>query len=77
LEGQISEEGDYAFTILPPWYRTNLAYALYALLFVLITFAFWGTVIAHERRKALRRTEELEAQRKARSDRSRADQRDP
>ncbi len=30
---QISEEGVYAFTILPPWYRTWWAYALYAGLF--------------------------------------------
>ncbi|MBV8073120.1 MAG: response regulator, partial [Acidobacteriaceae bacterium] len=65
FEGQMSEEGDYAFTILPPWYRTNFVYALYALLFLLITLAFWGMVIAYERRRALRRTKEIEAQRRA------------
>ena len=25
-DGRIGEEGTYAFTILPPWYRTTLAY---------------------------------------------------
>ena len=28
--------GDYAFIILPPWYRTTLAYCVYVLLFLLL-----------------------------------------
>jgi signal transduction histidine kinase/CheY-like chemotaxis protein len=32
LHGVVSEEAVYAFTILPPWYRTWWAYGLYALL---------------------------------------------
>lgn len=62
--GQLGEEGDFAFTILPPWYRSTLAYVLYALLFLLITFAIWSAIIRYERAKARRRTEELEAQAK-------------
>jgi signal transduction histidine kinase/CheY-like chemotaxis protein len=65
FEGQMSNEGFYSLAILPPWYRSPLAYGVYALLFLLITFAFWRTVIGYERRRALRRTVELEAQRKA------------
>jgi signal transduction histidine kinase/CheY-like chemotaxis protein len=65
VEGQMGEEGDYAFTILPPWYLTRLAYTLYALLFLLITVAFWRLVIVYERRRGLRRMQEIEAQRKA------------
>ena len=63
--GKIGPEGDYAFTILPPWYRTTLAYALYALLFLLLAVAGWVLIASHERQKAQRRTEALEAQAKA------------
>ena len=38
IAGQVSQEGVYAFTILPPWYRTWLAYASYVLLAGLLTF---------------------------------------
>ncbi len=37
---QISEEGVYAFTILPPWYRTWWAYAMYLVLVGLVGFGF-------------------------------------
>ena len=40
--GKIGPEGDYAFIILPPWYRTTLAYILYVLLFLLLTFIAWN-----------------------------------
>lgn len=56
------EEATFAFTILPPWYRTDWAYALYGLLFLLITWLVWSSVIRYERKRAQRRTEELEAQ---------------
>ena len=40
-DGRVSPEGTYAFTILPPWYRTTLAYVLYGLLFLLLAVAGW------------------------------------
>jgi signal transduction histidine kinase/CheY-like chemotaxis protein len=63
--GKIGPEGDYAFIIIPPWYRTPIAYALYALLFLLLAVAGWVLIARHERQKAQRRTEALEAQSKA------------
>ncbi len=64
-DGRMGEEALYAFTILPPWDRTKLAYLVYVLLFLLLTLAFWRFVVAYERKKAFRKTEELEAQAKA------------
>ena len=64
-DGKIGPEGAYAFIILPPWYRTTLAYALYALLFLLLAVAGWVLIARHEREKARRKTEALEAQAKA------------
>ena len=64
-DGRMGEEAVYAFTILPPWYRTKLAYVVYGLLFLLITFAFWRFVVVYERKNALRRTQELQTQAKA------------
>jgi signal transduction histidine kinase/DNA-binding response OmpR family regulator len=65
IAGQMSEEGSYAFTILPPWYRTDLAYLLYALLIALIIVVGRHFLVVHEREKARRKTEALEAQAKA------------
>ncbi len=64
-DGRTGAEGMYAFTILPPWYRTKFAYFLYVLLFLLVTFGFWRLVVAYERKKAFRKTQDLEAQAKA------------
>jgi signal transduction histidine kinase/DNA-binding response OmpR family regulator len=63
-DGRAGEEGDFAFTILPPWYRTTLAYALYVLGFVLLAICGWLLISRHERRKAFRKTVALEAQAK-------------
>ena len=41
-DGRKGEEATYAFTILPPWYRTTLAYIVYVLLFVLVTICRYG-----------------------------------
>jgi len=63
-DGHPGEEAAYAFTILPPWYRTTLAYVLYAILFLLLALAGWRMISRHEREKARRKTEALEAQAK-------------
>ncbi len=63
-DGRAGEEAVYAFSILPPWYRTNLAYLLYGVLFLLVTFAFWRIVVGYERKRAFRKTQELEVQAK-------------
>jgi signal transduction histidine kinase/CheY-like chemotaxis protein len=65
MEGRMSEEGSFAFTILPPWYRTNLAYAIYALLALLVVLVARQGLVRHEREKARRHTEALQAQAKA------------
>jgi signal transduction histidine kinase/CheY-like chemotaxis protein len=64
-DGRVSPEGTYAFVILPPWYRTALAYVLYCLLFLFLAIAGWRFISMYEREKARRRTEALEAQAKA------------
>ncbi|HEV8043164.1 MAG TPA: GAF domain-containing protein [Bryobacteraceae bacterium] len=65
LEGHTGEEGVYRFTILPPWYRTTLAYSLYGLILLLGIVVARQGVVNHEREKARRETEALEAQAKA------------
>lgn len=57
-------EGSYAFIILPPWYRTALAYALYFILFIVLLFAGWRFITLRERAKARRKTEALEEQKR-------------
>ncbi len=61
----VGAEGEYAFTILPPWYRTNLAYIAYVILFFVVTFVAWKLVIGYERAQAHRRTKALEEQARA------------
>jgi signal transduction histidine kinase/CheY-like chemotaxis protein len=61
-DGRVSPEGVYSFSITPPWYRSTLAYVVYFLLFLLITYIAWKLITQHERKKARRKTEELEAQ---------------
>ncbi len=63
-DGRVSPEGTYVFTILPPWYRTTLAYVLYVLLLMLLAVAGWRYISMYERDKARRKTEALEAQAK-------------
>ena len=63
-DGRVSPEGTYAFIILPPWYRTTLAYILYVLLLMLLAVAGWRYISMYERDKARRKTEALEAQAK-------------
>jgi signal transduction histidine kinase/CheY-like chemotaxis protein len=63
--GRVSPEGTYGFIILPPWYRTVLAYVVYWLLFVILAIAGWRFISIYERNKARRKTEALEAQARA------------
>ncbi|HZC43782.1 MAG TPA: GAF domain-containing protein [Acidobacteriaceae bacterium] len=63
--GVVSPEGTYAFIILPAWYRTTLAYVLYGFLFLILAVLGWRFISMHEREKARRKTEALEAQAKA------------
>ncbi|HEY1809774.1 MAG TPA: GAF domain-containing protein, partial [Acidobacteriaceae bacterium] len=61
-DGRLSQEADFSFTILPPWYETVWAWALYVVLFLLMTWLVWSLVINYERKRARQRTEALEAQ---------------
>lgn len=61
-DGRVSPEGNYAFIILPPWYRTTLAYVLYALLLIILALGGWRYISRHEREKSRRKTDALEAQ---------------
>ena len=65
IDGQVGPEGTYAFIIVPPWYRTTLAYILYGLLFLILAIVGWRLISMYEREKARRKTEALEAQAKA------------
>jgi signal transduction histidine kinase/CheY-like chemotaxis protein len=64
MDGRTGEEGIYAFTILPPWYRTQIAYILYGLLFLLAPVVLWRFIVRRERAKAQHDKETLEAQAK-------------
>jgi signal transduction histidine kinase/CheY-like chemotaxis protein len=63
-DGRTGEEGIYSFTIPPPWYRTTLAYILYGVIALLLALIAWQLIRRHEREKARRTTEALEAQAK-------------
>lgn len=39
--GQISSSDSFFFRVLPPWYRTTMAYAIYCAACVLLLFFFW------------------------------------
>jgi len=59
--GMAGNEDTYAFNVLAPWYRTNWAYGVYSVLFLLAGMGARKRVIERERDKARRRTEALEA----------------
>ena len=60
----MGEEASYAFTILPPWYRSGIAYTLYGLMLAFTVVAARRSVVRHEQDKARRGRETLEAQAK-------------
>lgn len=52
IYGKISEPTSYKFTILPPWYRTNLAYTIYAgFVLTCLYIAFYLFDKKHKREK--------------------------
>ncbi len=65
LDGRVSEEGSYGFTITPPWYRTPIAYVGYGLSFLLALFGASRLVVGRERAKAAQESAALEGQAKA------------
>jgi signal transduction histidine kinase/CheY-like chemotaxis protein len=65
LEGRVGEEASYSFVILPPWYRSTLAYSLYGLMVLLTVVGARRAVVQHEQNKARLGREALEAQAKA------------
>lgn len=49
--GDVGEETSYTFVVLPPWYRTIIAYFIYALLFIAVVLSIirWRTIRLRER----------------------------
>lgn len=39
--GRISSNDSFFFRVLPPWYRTTIAYVVYGIAVVLVVFLFW------------------------------------
>ncbi|RYF80562.1 MAG: transcriptional regulator, partial [Chitinophagaceae bacterium] len=58
--GNESAVTSFAFTILPPWYQTPVAYVVYALLFLGLVYYLHR----HQRKKFLRQKDEYENQQK-------------
>ncbi|MFZ1798541.1 MAG: ATP-binding protein [Chitinophagaceae bacterium] len=65
IQGIESSMDSYSFEILPPWYRTWLAWLLYAILLCVLVFVFIGIqrrrVLAKERQYSLAREAKLKA----------------
>ena len=55
LQQQFSEEATFVFVILPPWYRTGLAYFIYTILGILGLFSLvrWRVSLVEKRAEAL------------------------
>lgn len=66
INNQISEEAQYTFKILSPWYRTTLAYALYSLLIGGLLFAcfYWLDTIYRKKTAHMERKQKIELSRK-------------
>ena len=54
LDGRLSPAGEFAFTILPPWYRSWWANLLYLALFALGLLLFANLIILRQRQRAAR-----------------------
>lgn len=51
LFGQVSKEASYTFVILPPWYRTRIAYISYFILFAISIMALAGFITRRHRQE--------------------------
>lgn len=60
VNGNPSKVTSFKFTILPPWYKTNLAYFIYILLFAISVFAAYRIFITRSVKKHVLRINELE-----------------
>jgi ligand-binding sensor domain-containing protein len=60
--GEESTVSRYTFSILPPWYRTNLAYVLYAILFIGFNYAFYRWIKTKFRKQRQAHEEEQKRQ---------------
>ena len=58
--GEYSGEHSFNLTILPPWYRSVLAFVVYILLVLLSLYIFRRSIIARTRQKELHKREEKE-----------------
>lgn len=54
IYGQISEEDSFSFKILPPWYRSTLAYAIYAILGLILLLFFFRWIDQKMKKTAAR-----------------------
>lgn len=63
-----SETGSFSFEVLPPWYRSNLAYAIYAVLlvalFVLVVLFIRYRMNLSKKREQIRHRKEMEEREK-------------
>lgn len=54
LYGTVSPEATYTFSVLPPWYRSKLAYVIYLTLFCLLSFLSYRMIEKRYRKKEQR-----------------------
>ena len=60
VRSEVGEEAVFAFTILPPWYRTMWAYGFYASLLCACLVAGWNLQVRRTRSRLERQREHLE-----------------
>ncbi len=75
IDGTVGPAVKYAFSILPPWYRTNWAYAVFALCFLSSLYGFYQLRVAQIKKRTIeleglveKRTHELARANSAKTD---------
>ncbi|WPR75941.1 two-component regulator propeller domain-containing protein [Algoriphagus sp. NG3] len=53
LFGEVSPTASYSFEVLPPWYRSRVAYAVYLLVISLLTFLIYRIIESRYQKKEL------------------------